>query len=61
LKKEGIEMYVIKGSRECICYDLDDKEEPLLVELEHPGGKREEVVFKTEKVNFFVHPRAISG
>ena len=54
-------MYVIKGMRQCSCYDLDDKEGPLLVELEHPGGKREEVVFKTEKVNFFVHPRALSG
>lgn len=54
-------MYVIKGMKQCACYELDDKDEPLLVEVEHPQRKREELVFKRERSNFFLHPRAISG
>lgn len=54
-------MYVIKGIKQCSCYELDDKEETLLVEVEQPGRKREDFVFKREKVDFFIHPRAISG
>ncbi len=54
-------MYVIKGMNFCSCYELDDKEETYLVEVEHAGRKREDLVFKREKVDFFVHPRAISG
>ncbi len=54
-------MYVIKGMKPCSCYELDDKEETLLIEVEHPGRKREEIVFKPERVAFFIHPRALSG
>lgn len=54
-------MYVIKGIKQCSCYELDDKEETFLVEVEHPRGKREDLVFKREKVDLFFHPRAISG
>lgn len=54
-------MFVIKGIKQCFCYELDDKENTLLVEVEHLGNKRENIIFKREKVDFFVHPKAISG
>lgn len=54
-------MYVIKGMKQCACYELDDKEETLLVEIEHPGRKREDLVFRRERVDFLIHPKAISG
>jgi HSP20 family molecular chaperone IbpA len=54
-------MYVIKGMRQCSCYELDDKEGRLLVDLELPGGKREEFTVEMEKVNFFIPVRALSG
>jgi|GEM_PF-2042750 len=54
-------MYVIKGLNHCTCYDLDDKESRMLVELELPGGKREEFTVGREKVDFFIPSRALSG
>ncbi len=54
-------MYVIKGTKQCTCYELDDKEESLLVVVEHPERNRENFVLRRERVNFFIHPRAISG
>jgi len=54
-------MYAIKGMKQCSCYELDNKEKTLLIEVEHPGGKREEIIFQPERVAFFIHPRALSG
>ncbi len=54
-------MYVIKGIKQCSYYELDDKEEVLLVQVDHSKGKKEDFLFKREKVDFFIHPRAISG
>jgi hypothetical protein len=54
-------MYVIKGISQCSCYELDDKERRMLVELELPGGKREEFTVGAEKVDFFIPSRALSG
>jgi hypothetical protein len=54
-------MYVIKGIKQCSCYELDDKERQMLVEVELPGGKREEFTLEREKVNFFIPSRAICG
>ena len=54
-------MYVIKGMRQCSCYELDDKEGRLLVDLELPGGKRQEIAIELEKVDFFIPTKALSG
>jgi len=54
-------MYVVKGIKQCSCYELDDKERQMLVEVELPGGKREEFTVGTEKINFFIPARALSG
>ncbi len=54
-------MYVIKGMKQCSCYELDNKEKTLLIEVEQPGRKREEILFNPERVAFFIHPRALSG
>ena len=54
-------MYVIKGMEQCSCYDLDDKERRMMVEVELPGGKREEFTLGTERVDFFIPSRAICG
>jgi len=36
-------MYVIKGLRQCTCWELDDKEGRLLVEVEMPGGEKKKI------------------
>ncbi len=54
-------MYVIKGMKHCTCWELDDKDARMLVEVELPGGKREEFTLGTEKVNFFIPSRALCG
>lgn len=54
-------MYVIKGISQCSCYELDDNERRMLVELEQPGGMREEFTVGREKVDFFIPVRALSG
>jgi hypothetical protein len=54
-------MYTVKAIKPCSCYELDGQEETYWVEVEHGGRNKEDLVFKREKVDFFIHPRAISG
>jgi hypothetical protein len=54
-------MYVIKGMNQCSCWELDNKEGSFLVDFELPGGKRKEVEIDTERVEFFIPARALSG